>query len=74
LTLQALHREAIGEDAVYALGQGVYGLDTARSRLAPGLRAFGLVARLVNQASCARAVAWAARGALTGWTGLAFTR
>jgi hypothetical protein len=46
------HREAIGEDATFRIGPDVFTLDTARYLLAPGVRGFGVVSTMVNQASC----------------------
>jgi hypothetical protein len=46
------HRETIGEDATFEIGPDVFTLDTARYRLAPGIRGFGVVSAMVNRASC----------------------
>jgi hypothetical protein len=46
------HREAIGEDASFEIRPNVFTLDTARYRLAPGVRGFGVVSAMVNRASC----------------------
>lgn len=46
------HREEIGEDASFEIGPDVFTLDTARYRLAPGVRGFGVVSAMVNRANC----------------------
>jgi hypothetical protein len=45
-------REGLEEDAMLRFDEGLVTLDTARYRLAPGLRAFGVALRLENRARC----------------------
>jgi hypothetical protein len=48
----ARHSDVIGEDATFEIGPDVFTLDTARYRLAPQVRGFGVVSAMVNRASC----------------------
>ncbi len=47
------YRERLEEDARLEFDAGLVTFDTARYRLAPGVRAFGVALRLLNRASCA---------------------